>query len=124
MILWISFQTPILSPGSHRLFVEYNGDNDNLNNSVPLVLGGFIVQNRTIPPNPPNPPNSVGLSGGAIAGVVVGSVVGLVLIFTLIWFIRRPEKVTRPEPHAAVKSSVNEVSFGPGADPELDRVRS
>ena len=123
---WASFQSPILSPGSHSLFVEYYGDNgiDDLNGSVPLILDYFIVQNLTIPPFIPSPPqittsttqsptatqsptitqifDRAGLSEGAIAGVVIGSVVGLALIiFILIWtirFMKGPQEAEGPEP--------------------------
>ena len=104
----VSFQSPILSPGSHRLLVKYGVDN--LNGSAPLVLDYFIIQNQTIPSFTPSPPNTqstqsptvtqsptitpivyrAGLSQGAIAGVVIGSLVGLAFItFGLIRFIRR-----------------------------------
>ena len=67
---WAYFQTPILSPGSHRLFVEY-GDNgvESLSGSVPLTLDYLVIKNLTIPSFAPIP-SSTGLSKGAIAGVV------------------------------------------------------
>ncbi|KIM37680.1 hypothetical protein M413DRAFT_13139 [Hebeloma cylindrosporum] len=98
-----SFDSPILSPGLHRLFVQYGVDN--VNSSAPLFLDYLLIQNVTgplIPPNtttmattqrPTGTPGPVfyraGLSKGAITGVAVGSVAGLVLItFGLIWTIR------------------------------------
>ena len=95
----VSFQTGLLSPGPHHLFVEYGVDNF-VEGSAPLILDYFIIQNQTLPSVPPNttspqsptttpivqPP---GLSQGAIAGVVIGSLVGLALIvFGLIRFIK------------------------------------
>jgi len=84
----VSFQTPQLSPGSHRLFVEYGADNSN--DSAPLVLDYFIIQNLTIPSFTPSAPNTTsttsqivhhaGLSEQAIVGIVIGSLVGLVLV--------------------------------------------
>jgi hypothetical protein len=103
----VSFQSPVLSPGSHHLLVKYGVDN--LNGSAPLVLDYFIIQNQTIPSVTPSPPNTLstqsptvtrsptitpivyraGLSQGAIAGVVIGTLVGLALIiFGLIRFIK------------------------------------
>lgn len=95
---WVSFQSPILSPGPHRLFVEYYGDNDSSNCSVPLVLEGFVVQNLTIPPTSPNR-HGAEFSKGAIAGVVVGSVF-LVLAIAGIFmfrFIKLPKKAAGPK---------------------------
>ena len=43
----ISFQTPILSPGSHRLFVQYGANNPD--NAAPLRLDKFVIQNLTFP---------------------------------------------------------------------------
>ena len=83
----VSFQTGILSPGPHHLFVEYGVDNF-VKGSAPLILDYFIIQNKTLPSVPPNTPIA-GLSIGAIAGVVIGSLVGLALIiFGLIRFIK------------------------------------
>ena len=101
----VSFKSPILSPGSHHLFVKYGVDN--LNGSAPLFLDYFIIQNQTIPSvtqstststqiptvtqGPTIAPNfyHAGSSEGEIAGVVIGSLVGLALIiFGLIWFIK------------------------------------
>ena len=94
----VSFQTRILSPGSHRLFVQYGVDNPN--GSAPLRLDYFIIQNLTIPPfqsatptSTPSPtthsPVSGKLSSGALSGIVIGSLVGGALImFGLIWVIR------------------------------------
>ena len=78
----VSFQTGLLSPGSHHLFVQYAFDNLVLEQgSAPLVLDYFIIQNQTSPSRP--------LSQGGIAGVVIGSLVGLALIvFGLIRFIK------------------------------------
>lgn len=102
----VSFQTGVLSPGSHRLLVEYGVDNF-VNGSAPLVLDYFVIQNLTIPSPTPSPPNTTntqspiviqtitpivyraGLSQGAIAGVIIGSLVGLAfIIFGLIRFIK------------------------------------
>ena len=83
----VSFQTGLLSPGSHHLFVQYAFDNLVLEQgSAPLVLDYFIIQNQTSPSRP--------LSQGGIAGVVIGSLVGLAIIiyiciiFGPIWFIK------------------------------------
>jgi len=82
----VSFQSPVLSPVSHRLLVEYRVDN--LNGSAPLVLDYFIIRNLTSPPFTTSPPNTTSLSNttsttrlskGAIAGVVIGALVGLAL---------------------------------------------
>ena len=99
----VSFQTGILSPGPHHLFVEYGVDNF-VKGSAPLILDYFIIQNQTLPSVPQNTtspqaqiPTTTstpivyhpGLSQGAIAGVVIGSLVGLALIiFGLIRFIK------------------------------------
>jgi hypothetical protein len=87
----VAFQTGVLSPGSHHLFVEYGVDNF-VNGSAPLVLGYFIVQNLTIPPFTPTPPNTTSttrLSEGVVAGAVIALLAGLALIvFSLIRFIK------------------------------------
>jgi len=97
----VAFKTPILPPGSHRLFVEY-GD-DNLIGNVPLLLDYFVIENRTNPPftlTPSNTTSTTRLSKGAIAGAVIGSLMGLALIiFSLIWAIRFIKmKKKRPQP--------------------------
>jgi hypothetical protein len=113
-----SFGSPILSPGSHRLFVEYGVEN--LNGSAPLLLDYFIIQNVTGPlfaTNPPNttttgtqsPTHRAGLSKGTIAGVVIGSAVGLaIIIFSLIWtirFIKREKAALRqPVPYTTYRN--------------------
>ena len=95
----VSFRSPVLSPGSHRLFVKYGVDS--LNGSAPLFLDYFIIQNQTIPSVTQSPLNTststqiptvikgptiapnfyhTGLSEGAIAGVVIGSLLSLALI--------------------------------------------
>lgn len=115
---YISFQTPILSPGPHSLVVEYGSGVQVQSGSAPLILDYLLIQNLTIPPSTtpgvPNPsstsgvaipsstpgviiPSSTpgvvnlpGLSKGTIAGVVIGCAIGLALIiFILIWIIRR-----------------------------------
>jgi len=98
-----SFKTGFLTPGSHRLFVEYGVDNF-VEGSAPLVLDYFIIQNQTQPSFTPTPSNTTStqsptitpidyrerLSERAIAGAVIGSLVGLALIiFSLIRFIKR-----------------------------------
>jgi hypothetical protein len=112
----VSFQTGVLPPGPHHLFVEYGVDNF-VNDSAPLVLDYFIIQNQTIPsftltPSAPNTTSTqsptvtqtitpivyrAGLSQGAIAGVVIGSLVGLavlaLIIFGLIRFIKGKKAV-------------------------------
>jgi len=112
----ISFQTPILSPGSHRLFVQYGANNPD--NAAPLRLDKFVIQNLTFPslsklvtlssltpssvtpssvtssttistPSPTIAPVSGKLTAGALSGVVIGSLVGGTLItFGLIWVTR------------------------------------
>ena len=84
----ISFQTPKLSPGSHRLFVEYGANNPD--NAAPLRLDKLVIQNLTYPSSTPSPTTASGkLSAGALSGVVIGSLVGSALIiFGLIWVIR------------------------------------
>ena len=94
---WTSFRTPILAPGSHRLFVEYEYKGvDNFN--VPLALDFLLIQNLTFPSFTP----SARLSKGAIAGIVIGSVVGLAfIIFFFIWtvrFIKGTQRAVGPEP--------------------------
>jgi len=109
----VSFQTPVLSPGSHHLLVEYGVDNF-VNGSAPLVLDYFVIRNLTSPPFTLCPTNvnatrTTRLSKGAIAGAVIGSLVGLALIiFSLIWAIRfiKVKKVAaslgrQPRPYAA-----------------------
>ena len=109
----ISFQTPVMSPGSHHLLVEYGVDNF-VDGSAPLVLDYFIIQNLTSPPFTTSPPNTTSplnttstrrLSKGAIAGVVIGSLVGLALIiFSLIRFIKGKKSAAslgrEPKPYA------------------------
>ena len=110
-----SFQTGVLSPGPHHLFVEYGVDNF-VEGSAPLILDYFIIQNQTFPSVTSSPPKTTSsslpsttssilqsptitpnniadhtvLSQVAIAGVVIGSLVCLALIiFALIRFIKR-----------------------------------
>ena len=101
-----------MSPGSHRLFVEYGSGVQVQSGSAPLVLDYLLVQNLTIPSSStplaspsttstqaqiPGPTisgteiaNRAGLPKGAIAAVVIGSAVGLALIILiLMWIIRR-----------------------------------
>ena len=86
---YTSFQTPILSPGLHRLVVEYVGVQVETGSPAPLILDYLLVQNLTIPSSSPGAVNSAGFSKGTIAGVAIGSAVGLTLIiFLLIWIIR------------------------------------
>ena len=104
---WAYFQIQILSPGSHRLYVECGATGvDNLNGSVPsLALDYLVVQNLTIPSFAPIPP-STGLSKGTFAGVVIasGSLLGFALImFTLIYsfiwtvrYIKKPKMTAGP----------------------------
>jgi len=112
----VSFQTPNLPPGPHRLFVEYGINN--LNGSAPLLLDYFMIQNVTGPLFTTSPPNTTtttttqsptitpifhraGLSNGRIAGVVIGSAVGLALIISsLVWTIRfiKREKAAQGQP--------------------------
>jgi len=83
----VSFQTGLLSPGTHELFVEYGVDNF-VEGSAPLVLDYFIIQKQT----PPSVASSPGISQGAIAGAVVGSVLSLALIIFCLWWCNRREK--------------------------------
>ena len=113
-----SFDSPVLSPGLHRLFVKYGVDN--LDGSAPLILDYFIIQNVTGPlfttspsnttsrPNTPGPVfYRAGLSKGTIAGVVIGSAVGLALIiFSLIWtirFIKIAASLRQPVPYTTYR---------------------
>jgi len=120
-----SFKTPVLSPGSHHLFVKYGVDN--LNRSAPLFLDYFLIQNLTIPPFTPSPLNTTGttstqsptvtqnshragLSQGTIAGIIIGSAVGLAfIIFSLIWTIRFTKRgkaatsLRQPVPYTAYR---------------------
>ena len=96
----VSFQSPILSPGSHRLFVQYGANNPD--NAAPLRLDRFIIQNLTTPSFTASPtttsistpshtiiPVSSKLSAGALSGVVIGSLVGGgLIIFGLILAIQ------------------------------------
>ena len=118
-----SFGSPILSPGSHRLFVEYGVDN--LNGSAPLLLDYFIIQNvtgplfTTRPPYTTCPPNTTTIKStqsptitpGTIAGVVIGSAVGLALfIFSLIWtirFIKTAISLRQPVPYTTYRDVRN-----------------
>ena len=131
----VAFQSPLLSPGEHRLFVQYGVDN--LNNSLPLNLDSFIIQNLTLPSFTQSPPNTTsiqsptittiiqnptitqifyraGLSEGVIAGVVIGTLGGLALIiFILIWairFIKGRKKAVGPEPVPLRAHSGNQYS--------------
>ena len=113
-----SFDSPVLSPGSHRLFVKYGVDN--LDGSAPLILDYFVIQNVTGPLFTTNPPNTTsrpntrrpvfyraGLSKWTIAGVVIGSAVGLALIiFSLIWtirFIKIAASLRQPVPYTTYR---------------------
>ena len=108
-----------MSPGSHRLFVEYGSGVQVQSGSAPLVLDYLLVQNLTIPsssttplaspsttsttvtstqaqiPGPTITGNEIanrhgaGLPKGAIAAVVIGSVVGLALIILILMWIIR-----------------------------------
>ena len=85
----VSFKTPVLSSGSHRLFVQYGVDNPN--GSTPLVLDYFIIQNHTISSTTTPIDSHVGskFSAGALTGIIIGSMVGGALItLGLIWAIR------------------------------------
>jgi len=101
----VSFKSPVLNPGSHRLHVQSRGNES----SAPLGLDYLLIQNRTLPtitsspipstPSPtqvltpsPSPPidNHGGLSKGSIAAIVILSFVGLALVmFILIWVKKR-----------------------------------
>lgn len=86
-----SFQTPTLSPGPHRLFVQYSQDNLSSGTIAPLVLDYLIIQNLTIPPfNTTSSPHAR-LSKGAIAGIVIGSLVGALIVIILIWVVWKPK---------------------------------
>ena len=108
-----------MSPGSHRLFVEYGSGVQVQSGSAPLVLDYLLVQNLTIPSSstplsstPLASPsttsttstqaqipgstitgteiaNRAGLPKGAIAAVVIGSAVGLAVIILIIMWIIR-----------------------------------
>ncbi|KIM42020.1 hypothetical protein M413DRAFT_410625 [Hebeloma cylindrosporum] len=119
----VSFQTPELSPGLHRLCVLYGFTNES---SAPLVLDHFLIQNLTIPtftPTPPTPTSSTSsstspgsaasaqiptstqthynarLSKGAVGGIVIGTLIGAVIIFILvIRFIKRRSAAADPQP--------------------------
>ena len=54
----VSFQTGLLSPGPHHLFVEYGIDNF-VEGSAPLILDYFIIQNQTLPSVTSSPPNTI-----------------------------------------------------------------
>lgn len=94
----VSFRSPVLSPGPHRLFVQYSG-------GTQLILDYFLIQNLTIPSFPTiptsstsstiptsstiNSPVSLKLSAGALSGIVIGSLVGgALVVLGLIWVIR------------------------------------
>ena len=91
----VAFQSPVLSPGLHRLFVQYDGGNSD---ATPLILEYFLIQNLTVPSFTPSPSPTITktdppvrgkLSAGALSGIVIGSLVGGVLIvLVLIWVIR------------------------------------
>jgi len=112
----VSFKSPVLNPGSHRLHVQSGGNES----SAPLGLDYLLIQNRTLPtttsspipstpspiptftPSPtrvltpsPSPPidmihHHVGLSKGSIVAIVTLSLVGLALaMFILIWVKKR-----------------------------------
>jgi len=75
----ISFQTPSLAHGSHRLDVQYGGNNS----TAPLILDRLVVQNLTFIPLPSH---HARLGAGAIAGIVIGSLAGFALIIIFGWF--------------------------------------
>ena len=102
----VSFQSGLLSPGPHHLFVEY-GVNNFVEGSAPLILDYFIIQNQTLP----SVTSSPRLSHGAIAGVVIGSLVGLALIILgLIQFFKRKKKT----PASLVQEHKPESAYGGG----------
>ncbi|KAF8802696.1 hypothetical protein BYT27DRAFT_7172525 [Phlegmacium glaucopus] len=87
----ILFQTAILSPGDHTLFVMHQSNDSR----APLALDYFVVAGDAAPPPPPPPPSDAPSSTpsststnhtGAIVGGVLGGLLFLLIVFV---FIRR-----------------------------------
>ncbi|KIM42024.1 hypothetical protein M413DRAFT_27552 [Hebeloma cylindrosporum] len=85
----ISFQTPILPPGPHRLFVQYGNDSSG---TAPLILDHLVIQNFTRPPS--TSPSHARLPKGAIAGIVIGTLIGFAIIVVGLIRVIRSRKVT------------------------------
>ena len=85
----VLFNSRQLSPGQHKLVVGFNGNNANINFTVPLIFSYFVQQDST----PSNTSTSTIMihrkPTGAIIGGVIGGLILILLLLALFFFNRR-----------------------------------